>query len=273
MILKVSPCCSWCPSRCTLHPNDSLAMEGPLSRVKSLKKSLRQSFRRIRKSRVSGKKRTITTPTSKVSDGLSLAVRAPYRTSRLNEVVFVTVLCAGSGGQRCTSGAGGCGTGTAKDWTAVSGRLAVGGGPMPLLRWHLFTWRCVYLLMRISNKSGKMQPRFSIFHSINSIRCLFRIHQVRTTAPRFGRAPTRAVCTPTLWKCPVWARGAHASVAELARAACVWRRCWVKKSSWCTGPPWCPFVCWTAGGSRYQTHTKPPRTSPSRQIWPTLTLC
>ncbi|XP_049632778.1 lethal(2) giant larvae protein homolog 1 isoform X2 [Suncus etruscus] len=49
-----------CPvlARCTLHPNDSLAMEGPLSRVKSLKKSLRQSFRRIRKSRVSGKKRT-----------------------------------------------------------------------------------------------------------------------------------------------------------------------------------------------------------------------
>lgn len=46
-------------SRCTLHPNDSLAMEGPLSRVKSLKKSLRQSFRRIRKSRVSGKKRTV----------------------------------------------------------------------------------------------------------------------------------------------------------------------------------------------------------------------
>ncbi|KAM5263911.1 lethal(2) giant larvae protein homolog 1 isoform 3-T3 [Ctenodactylus gundi] len=45
-------------ARCTLHPNDSLAMEGPLSRVKSLKKSLRQSFRRIRKSRVSGKKRT-----------------------------------------------------------------------------------------------------------------------------------------------------------------------------------------------------------------------
>uniref|UniRef100_A0A672Z105 LLGL scribble cell polarity complex component 1 n=1 Tax=Sphaeramia orbicularis TaxID=375764 RepID=A0A672Z105_9TELE len=39
-------------ARCTLHPNDSLAMEGPLSRVKSLKKSLRQSFRRIRKSRV-----------------------------------------------------------------------------------------------------------------------------------------------------------------------------------------------------------------------------
>ncbi|XP_040830444.1 lethal(2) giant larvae protein homolog 1 isoform X4 [Ochotona curzoniae] len=44
-------------ARCTLHPSDSLAMEGPLSRVKSLKKSLRQSFRRIRKSRVSGKKR------------------------------------------------------------------------------------------------------------------------------------------------------------------------------------------------------------------------
>ncbi|RVE69268.1 hypothetical protein OJAV_G00076060 [Oryzias javanicus] len=55
-------------ARCTLHPNDSLAMEGPLSRVKSLKKSLRQSFRRIRKSRVSGKKRTLTTPTSKVQE-------------------------------------------------------------------------------------------------------------------------------------------------------------------------------------------------------------
>uniref|UniRef100_A0A3B3UM15 LLGL scribble cell polarity complex component 1 n=1 Tax=Poecilia latipinna TaxID=48699 RepID=A0A3B3UM15_9TELE len=55
-------------ARCTLHPNDSLAMEGPLSRVKSLKKSLRQSFRRIRKSRVSGKKRAITTPTSKVQE-------------------------------------------------------------------------------------------------------------------------------------------------------------------------------------------------------------
>uniref|UniRef100_A0A8C5AI62 LLGL scribble cell polarity complex component 1 n=1 Tax=Gadus morhua TaxID=8049 RepID=A0A8C5AI62_GADMO len=54
-------------ARCTLHPNDSLAMEGPLSRVKSLKKSLRQSFRRIRKSRVSGKKRPVPTtmPTSK----------------------------------------------------------------------------------------------------------------------------------------------------------------------------------------------------------------
>ncbi|CAL1588874.1 unnamed protein product [Knipowitschia caucasica] len=43
-------------------------MEGPLSRVKSLKKSLRQSFRRIRKSRVSGKKRPIPAPTSKVQE-------------------------------------------------------------------------------------------------------------------------------------------------------------------------------------------------------------
>lgn len=43
-------------------------MEGPLSRVKSLKKSLRQSFRRIRKSRVSGKKRlNAGSPSSKVS--------------------------------------------------------------------------------------------------------------------------------------------------------------------------------------------------------------
>uniref|UniRef100_A0A8B9MK64 LLGL scribble cell polarity complex component 2 n=1 Tax=Accipiter nisus TaxID=211598 RepID=A0A8B9MK64_9AVES len=43
--------------KCTLHPSDQLALEGPLSRVKSLKKSLRQSFRRIRRSRVSGRKR------------------------------------------------------------------------------------------------------------------------------------------------------------------------------------------------------------------------
>nr|XP_033770016.1 lethal(2) giant larvae protein homolog 1 isoform X1 [Geotrypetes seraphini] len=56
-------------ARCTLHPNDSLAMEGPLSRVKSLKKSLRQSFRRIRKSRVSEKKRvTTSSPSSKLQE-------------------------------------------------------------------------------------------------------------------------------------------------------------------------------------------------------------
>lgn len=48
-------------------------MEGPLSRVKSLKKSLRQSFRRIRKSRVSGKKRAANA-TSKVSWGLAARV-------------------------------------------------------------------------------------------------------------------------------------------------------------------------------------------------------
>uniref|UniRef100_A0A8C9TLB8 LLGL scribble cell polarity complex component 2 n=1 Tax=Scleropages formosus TaxID=113540 RepID=A0A8C9TLB8_SCLFO len=42
--------------RCTLNPSDQLAMEGPLSRVKSIKKSLRQSFRRIRRSRVSMRK-------------------------------------------------------------------------------------------------------------------------------------------------------------------------------------------------------------------------
>ncbi|KAM5127355.1 LOW QUALITY PROTEIN: LLGL scribble cell polarity complex component 2-like, partial [Mantella aurantiaca] len=37
---------------CTLHASDQLALEGPLSRVKSLKKSLRQSFRRMRRSQV-----------------------------------------------------------------------------------------------------------------------------------------------------------------------------------------------------------------------------
>uniref|UniRef100_A0A672MCM9 Lethal giant larvae homologue 2 domain-containing protein n=1 Tax=Sinocyclocheilus grahami TaxID=75366 RepID=A0A672MCM9_SINGR len=42
--------------KCTLSPSDQVAMEGPLSRVKSIKKSLRQSFRRIRRSRVSMRK-------------------------------------------------------------------------------------------------------------------------------------------------------------------------------------------------------------------------
>ncbi|KAM9715380.1 LLGL scribble cell polarity complex component 2 [Menidia menidia] len=42
--------------KCTLNPSDQLALEGPLSRVKSIKKSLRQSFRRIRRSRVSLRK-------------------------------------------------------------------------------------------------------------------------------------------------------------------------------------------------------------------------
>uniref|UniRef100_A0A8C2GGE9 LLGL scribble cell polarity complex component 2 n=1 Tax=Cyprinus carpio TaxID=7962 RepID=A0A8C2GGE9_CYPCA len=42
--------------KCTLNPSDQMALEGPLSRVKSIKKSLRQSFRRIRRSRVSMRK-------------------------------------------------------------------------------------------------------------------------------------------------------------------------------------------------------------------------
>ncbi|XP_051927011.1 LLGL scribble cell polarity complex component 2-like isoform X2 [Hippocampus zosterae] len=45
--------------KCTLNPSDQLAMEGPLSRVKSIKKSLRQSFRRIRHSRVSLRKHQV----------------------------------------------------------------------------------------------------------------------------------------------------------------------------------------------------------------------
>ncbi|KAF5911953.1 hypothetical protein HPG69_015931 [Diceros bicornis minor] len=63
-------------ARCTLHPNDSLAMEGPLSRVKSLKKSLRQSFRRIRKSRVSGKKRAANTNSKLQEANAQLAEQA-----------------------------------------------------------------------------------------------------------------------------------------------------------------------------------------------------
>ncbi|XP_062976354.1 LLGL scribble cell polarity complex component 2 isoform X2 [Elgaria multicarinata webbii] len=53
--------------KCTLHPSDQLALEGPLSRVKSLKKSLRQSFRRMRRSRVSNRKRR----TGEVQEGIS----------------------------------------------------------------------------------------------------------------------------------------------------------------------------------------------------------
>ncbi|XP_048346546.1 LLGL scribble cell polarity complex component 2 isoform X1 [Sphaerodactylus townsendi] len=52
--------------KCTLHPSDQLALEGPLSRVKSLKKSLRQSFRRMRRSRVSNRKRR----TAEVQEGI-----------------------------------------------------------------------------------------------------------------------------------------------------------------------------------------------------------
>ncbi|XP_006875593.1 PREDICTED: lethal(2) giant larvae protein homolog 1 [Chrysochloris asiatica] len=63
-------------ARCTLHPNDSLAMEGPLSRVKSLKKSLRQSFRRIRKSRVSSKKRAVNTNSKLQEANAQLAEQA-----------------------------------------------------------------------------------------------------------------------------------------------------------------------------------------------------
>ncbi|KAF7243084.1 hypothetical protein EYD10_10569 [Varanus komodoensis] len=65
-------------ARCTLHPSDSLAMEGPLSRVKSLKKSLRQSFRRIRKSRVSGKKRAnASSPSSKLQEANAQLAEQP----------------------------------------------------------------------------------------------------------------------------------------------------------------------------------------------------
>ncbi|XP_042689079.1 LLGL scribble cell polarity complex component 2 isoform X3 [Centrocercus urophasianus] len=54
--------------KCTLHPSDQLALEGPLSRVKSLKKSLRQSFRRIRRSRVSRKRRGVGGNTSETHE-------------------------------------------------------------------------------------------------------------------------------------------------------------------------------------------------------------
>uniref|UniRef100_A0A3B3TG38 LLGL scribble cell polarity complex component 2 n=1 Tax=Paramormyrops kingsleyae TaxID=1676925 RepID=A0A3B3TG38_9TELE len=53
--------------RCTLSPSDQLAMEGPLSRVKSIKKSLRQSFRRIRRSRVSVRKQHTNNPLQEIN--------------------------------------------------------------------------------------------------------------------------------------------------------------------------------------------------------------
>lgn len=54
--------------RCTLNPSDQLALEGPLSRVKSIKKSLRQSFRRIRRSRASGRKHPGNSSVAKIYD-------------------------------------------------------------------------------------------------------------------------------------------------------------------------------------------------------------
>jgi len=132
-VLHVTP-------RCTLHPNDSLAMEGPLSRVKSLKKSLRQSFRRIRKSRVSGKKRPIATPTSKVTDPPHTHTHTHTHTHRLQFCPFVT---SGPGGQRCSGRAGGRGSDPAEDRAPVRGRLSVRRGPLPLLRRHVSTRRCV----------------------------------------------------------------------------------------------------------------------------------
>uniref|UniRef100_A0AAQ5ZT34 LLGL scribble cell polarity complex component 1 n=1 Tax=Amphiprion ocellaris TaxID=80972 RepID=A0AAQ5ZT34_AMPOC len=78
---------------CTLHPNDSLAMEGPLSRVKSLKKSLRQSFRRIRKSRVSGKKRTISTPTTEQEEVAPVQRRIEPRSADDSLSGVVRCLC------------------------------------------------------------------------------------------------------------------------------------------------------------------------------------
>lgn len=68
--------------RCTLHPSDQLALEGPLSRVKSLKKSLRQSFRRMRRSRVSSRKRRPAGPPGEVRPKATLEPRpSPGRSS------------------------------------------------------------------------------------------------------------------------------------------------------------------------------------------------
>uniref|UniRef100_A0AC11DKV5 LLGL scribble cell polarity complex component 2 n=1 Tax=Ovis aries TaxID=9940 RepID=A0AC11DKV5_SHEEP len=72
--------------KCTLHPSDQLALEGPLSRVKSLKKSLRQSFRRIRRSRVSSRKRRPAGPPGEVQEGSSRAERTGLQNMELAPV-------------------------------------------------------------------------------------------------------------------------------------------------------------------------------------------
>lgn len=72
--------------KCTLHPSDQLAMEGPLSRVKSLKKSLRQSFRRMRRSRVSGRKRRPAGPPGEVPEGGNRAERTGLQNMELAPV-------------------------------------------------------------------------------------------------------------------------------------------------------------------------------------------
>uniref|UniRef100_A0A3Q4NAS5 LLGL scribble cell polarity complex component 2 n=1 Tax=Neolamprologus brichardi TaxID=32507 RepID=A0A3Q4NAS5_NEOBR len=65
--------------RCTLNPSDQLAMEGPLSRVKSIKKSLRQSFRRIRRSRVSLRKQHLQEANARLEAELAEMELAPVQ--------------------------------------------------------------------------------------------------------------------------------------------------------------------------------------------------
>uniref|UniRef100_A0A5G2R9D0 LLGL scribble cell polarity complex component 2 n=1 Tax=Sus scrofa TaxID=9823 RepID=A0A5G2R9D0_PIG len=72
--------------KCTLHPSDQLALEGPLSRVKSLKKSLRQSFRRIRRSRVSSRKRRPAGPPGEGQEGSTRAERTGLQNMELAPV-------------------------------------------------------------------------------------------------------------------------------------------------------------------------------------------
>uniref|UniRef100_A0A8C5KG69 LLGL scribble cell polarity complex component 2 n=1 Tax=Jaculus jaculus TaxID=51337 RepID=A0A8C5KG69_JACJA len=72
--------------KCTLHPSDQLAMEGPLSRVKSLKKSLRQSFRRMRRSRVSSRKRRPGAPSGEVQAASTKAERTGLHNMELAPV-------------------------------------------------------------------------------------------------------------------------------------------------------------------------------------------
>lgn len=78
------------------------------------------------------------------------------------------VLCAGPGGQRCSSRAGGCGSSTKEDRTSVGRRLAVWSRPVSLLRRHFSTRRWVDVCWA--------QSKFSTSITTTSLNC--QIHSM-----------------------------------------------------------------------------------------------
>lgn len=123
--------------RCTLNPSDQLAMEGPLSRVKSIKKSLRQSFRRIRRSRVSLRKHHVNNAAKVESQYDSLYLGCLF----IDLCCYILCSpCTAPGGQRTSggwTGRDGAGSRTEKDWGSILGRLIHWPRTDALLCWHL----------------------------------------------------------------------------------------------------------------------------------------